>query len=166
MEIVIRATLIFFFVWFLTRVLGKRTLGQLSAFELVLLIMLGDLIQGGVTQDDTSLTGALLAVSALAFWVFAFSFLSWRFTRAETVIQGIPAVLINDGEVIEENMRIERMPYSDLWEAARQQGIGDLDEVKLAVLETNGLVSFIKYSGEGGGRGGGQRRFPKGSGGT
>lgn len=166
MEIVIRATLIFFFVWFLTRVLGKRTLAQLSAFELVLLIMLGDLIQGGVTQDDTSLTGALLAVGALAFWVFAFSFLSWRFTRAETVIQGLPAVLINDGEVIEENMRIERMPYSDLWEAARQQGIGDLDEVKLAVLETNGLVSFIKHSGEGGSRGGGQRRFPKGSGGT
>jgi uncharacterized membrane protein YcaP (DUF421 family) len=165
MEIVIRATVIFFFVWILTRLLGKRTLAQLSAFELVLLVMLGDLIQGGVTQDDTSLTGALLAVSTLAFWVLAFSFLSWRFRRAETVIQGIPAVLINDGEVIEENMRIERMPHSDLCEAARQQGIGDLDEVKLAVLETNGLVSFIKYSGEGGSRGG-QRRFPKGSGGT
>lgn len=164
MEVVLRATFIFFFVWLLMRILGKRTLAQLSPFELVLLIMLGDLVQGGVTQDDTSLTGAMLAASTLAFWVLAFSFLSWRFPRAESVIAGLPAVLISDGKVIEEAMKAERMPYSDLTEAARQQGIGDLDEVRLAVLENNGLVSFIKYDGSGGGQGP-KRRFPKGGGG-
>jgi uncharacterized membrane protein YcaP (DUF421 family) len=159
MEIVLRATVIFLFLWILTRVLGKRTLAQLSTFELVLLIMLGDLIQGGVTQDDTSLTGAALAAGTMGFWVLAFSFLSWRFKAAEAVIEGVPAVLISDGRVIDEALRTERMPYSDLMEAARQQGIGDLDEVRLAVLETNGLVSFIKHSGEQ--RGGPRRKLPK-----
>ena len=129
MEIVLRATIIFFFLWVLTRVLGKRTLAQLNTFELVLLIMLGDLIQGGVTQDDTSMTGAGIAAGTMAFWVLSFSFLSWRFEKAEAVIEGLPAVLINDGVVLDDALRIERMPYSDLCEAARQQGIGDLDEV-------------------------------------
>jgi uncharacterized membrane protein YcaP (DUF421 family) len=164
MEIVLRATVIFFFLWVLTRLLGKRTLAQLSTFELVLLIMLGDLIQGGVTQDDTSLTGATLAAGTMAFWVLSFSFLSWRFQQAERVIEGVPAVLISDGKVIDEALRIERMPYSDLSEAARQQGIGDLAEVKLAVLETNGLVSFIKKSGEQ--TRGPRRKLPKTGGGT
>jgi uncharacterized membrane protein YcaP (DUF421 family) len=164
MEIVLRATVIFFFLWVLTRVLGKRTLAQLSTFELVLLIMVGDLIQNGVTQDDTSLTGAALAAGTMGFWVLVFSFLSWRYKAAETVIEGVPAVLISEGEVIDEALRAERMPYSDLMEAARQQGIGDLDEVRLAVLETNGLVSFIKYSGEQ--KGGPRRKLPKSGGGS
>jgi uncharacterized membrane protein YcaP (DUF421 family) len=172
MEIVLRATIIFFFLWILTRVLGKRTLAQLSTFELVLLIVLGDMIQGSVTQDDTSMTGGMLAVATLAAWVTIFSFASWRFNKVERVIEGVPAVLISDGEVVEETMRIERMPMSDLYEAARQQGIGDLSEVRLAVLEVNGLVSFIREEGgdgEGGdtqGRGP-RRRFPqRGSGGS
>jgi uncharacterized membrane protein YcaP (DUF421 family) len=163
-EIVLRATVIFFFLWILTRVLGKRTLSQLSTFELVLLVMLGDLIQGGVTQDDTSLTGSLLAVGTMAFWVLAFSFLSWRYPRAETMIEGVPAVLISDGKVIDEALRIERLPMTDLLEAARQQGIGDLAEVKLAVLETNGMISFIKESGEQ--RRGPRRKLPKSGGGS
>jgi uncharacterized membrane protein YcaP (DUF421 family) len=170
MEIVLRATVIFFFLWILTRVLGKRTLAQLSTFELVLLIVLGDMIQGSVTQDDTSMTGGILAVATLAAWVSIFSFASWRFNKVEKVIEGVPAVLVNDGEMIEETMRIERMPVSDLLEAARQQGIGDLSEVKLAVLETNGLVSFIKSDQGSGGSTqdrGPRRRFPqRGSGGS
>jgi uncharacterized membrane protein YcaP (DUF421 family) len=168
MEIVLRATVIFFFLWILTRVLGKRTLAQLSTFELVLLIVLGDMIQGSVTQDDTSMTGGILAVATLAAWVSIFSFASWRFNKVEKVIEGVPAVLVNNGEMIEETMRIERMPVSDLLEAARQQGIGDLSEVKLAVLETNGLVSFIKSDGGGSTQDRGpRRRFPqRGSGGS
>ena len=168
MEIVLRATIIFFFLWILTRVLGKRTLAQLSTFELVLLIVLGDMIQGSVTQNDTSMTGGMLAVGTLAVWVTVFSFASWRFNGVEKVIAGVPAILVNDGEVIEETLRIERMPMSDLMEAARQQGIGDLDEVKLAVLETNGLVSFIKKDDGGDTQGRGpRRRFPqRGSGGS
>jgi uncharacterized membrane protein YcaP (DUF421 family) len=166
MEIVIRATIIFFFVWALTRILGKRTLAQLSPFELVLLIMLGDLVQSGVTQDDTSLTGSALAGGTLAFWVLAFSFLSWRYRRAESVIEGLPAVLIHDGEVIEDALRAERMPWSDLMEAARQQGVADLGEVKLAVLETNGLISFIKDRDSGESGGGPRRKLPKSGGGS
>jgi uncharacterized membrane protein YcaP (DUF421 family) len=73
-------------------------------------------------------------------------------------------VLINDGVVLDDALRIERMPYSDLCEAARQQGIGDREEVRLAVLETNGLVSFIKHSGEQGR--GPRRKLPKGGGGS
>ncbi len=161
MEIILRAAVIFFFLWILTRVMGKRTLAQLSTFELVLLIVLGDMVQAGVTQNDQSLTGSMLAVGTLATLVMGFAYLSWRFPSAEKVIEGIPAVIVSNGEVVEETMRIERMSRTDLNEAARQQGIGDLSEVKLAVLETNGLVSFVKDEGGSEDGGGGTERGPK-----
>jgi uncharacterized membrane protein YcaP (DUF421 family) len=164
MEIALRATVIFLFVWGLTRVMGKRTLAQLSPFELVLLIMLGDLVQGGVTQDDKSLTGAAIAASTLAFWVLSFSFLSWRFPNADTIIDGVPAVLVADGEVIEPALRAERLPRAELQAAARQQGVASFDEVRLAVLETNGLISFIKYDNSSGSST--PRKLPRSGGGS
>ena len=78
MEIIVRATVIYFFLWMLTRALGKRELAEMTAFELLLLIMVGDLIQAGVTQEDTSVTGAILAVGTIAVWILVFSFLGWR----------------------------------------------------------------------------------------
>lgn len=144
MEIVLRSTAIFFFLWALTRAMGKRELSEMTAFELMLLVTMGDLIQQGATQEDMSVTGAFLAVGTIAFWSLAWSYLGFRFSRARRVIEGLPVIVIRDGEPIQEAMRLERVTMADLVTVARNQGIGDLADVRIAVLEPDGRFSFIK----------------------
>lgn len=144
MEIILRATVIFTVLWLVTRVVGKRELGQLSAFELVLLVTMGDLVQQGVTQEDYSLTGAVLAVATFALLSVLLSYVSWRFPRTRPAVEGQPAVVVRDGRMQGDVMRMERLPDTDLMEAARKQGIRDLADVDLAVLENDGSVSFFR----------------------
>jgi uncharacterized membrane protein YcaP (DUF421 family) len=142
-EIVLRAAAVFFFLWFITRVVGKRELGQMSAFELVLLVTMGDLIQQGVTQEDYSVTGAMLAVGTIALLIVFFAYLSWRFPRSRDTLEGQPVVVVQNGVMLEDVMRYERLPDTELYEALRQQGIDDVRKVKVAVLEPNGNFSFF-----------------------
>lgn len=144
MEIILRAAVIFTVLWLVTRVVGKRELGQLSAFELVLLVTMGDLVQQGVTQEDYSLTGAVLAVATFALLSVLLSYVSWRFPRTRPAVEGQPAVVVRDGRMQGDVMRMERLPDTDLLEAARKQGIRDLSHVDLAVLENDGSVSFFR----------------------
>lgn len=144
MEIVLRATAVFFFLWALTRGLGKRELAQMSAFELVLLIILGDLVQQGVTQEDYSVTGAFLATGTIAFWVLVFAYVSFRVPSARRVIEGEPVLIVHRGEVLTEALRIERLTTAEVLEEARQQGIKDLAEVEVAIVEPDGKFSFVK----------------------
>lgn len=143
MEIVLRAAVIYFFLWGITRVVGKRELGQMSAFELVLLVTMGDLIQQGVTQEDYSITGAMLAVSTFALLIVLFAYLSWRFPRTRPRLEGLPVVVVQDGRMREEVMRYERLSDTELKEAMRQQGIQDVRNVRVAVLEPDGNFSFF-----------------------
>ena len=144
MEIILRATAIYLFVYLLLRAMGKRELGEMSAFELVLLVMIGDLVQQAVTQEDMSVTGAVLAVGTIAFWVMVSSYLAFRSKRAEAILESPPVVVIEDGIVRREALAIERVAESDLKEAARKHGIVDLREVTLAVLESDGKFSFLQ----------------------
>jgi uncharacterized membrane protein YcaP (DUF421 family) len=150
MEIVVRTVVIFFFVLVLTRAMGKKELSQLTAFELVLLITIGDLVQQGVTQEDQSLTGAVLAVGTIGLLIVALSFAQWRWSGLRRFIRGIPVVVIRQGEVVEEAMRLERLGREELLEGAREQGIDDIAKVKLAVLEPDGKFSFIQFEDDGG----------------
>lgn len=109
MEIVIRAVVVFAFLWLLTRAIGKRELGQLSTFELVLLVTMGDLVQQGITQEDYSVTGAMLTVGTFALLSVLLSYLSWRFPRSRRVLEGRPAVVVRDGRMQETIMRLERL---------------------------------------------------------
>jgi uncharacterized membrane protein YcaP (DUF421 family) len=111
---------------------------------LILLIILGDAVQQGLTQDDYSLTGAFLAVGTIAVLQVLVSWVSYRFPRTRKVIEGTPIIVVQDGEPIENNLKRERLDLDDVAEAARQQGIARLDEIKWAVLETTGQLSFIK----------------------
>jgi hypothetical protein len=86
MEIILRATAIYLFIYLVIRVMGKRELGEMSAFELILLVMIGDLVQQAVTQEDYSVTGAVLAVGTIAFWVVVSSYASFRWKRASRVL--------------------------------------------------------------------------------
>jgi uncharacterized membrane protein YcaP (DUF421 family) len=143
MEIIVRATALFLFVWGLMRIMGKRELAELTAFELVLLISIGDLIQQGVTQEDMSITGAFLAVGTIGMWILVFSYASFRWKSARPVIEGFPVVVVRDGELLEEMLRIERLTKEEVLDAAREQGIADLRDIRIGILEADGKFSFI-----------------------
>ena len=148
MEIVVRATIVFFFLWVLTRSLGKRELAEMTAFELVVLVVMGDLVQQGVTQEDMSLTGAVLAVGTIGLWVALFSWISFRFPRTRPVIEGSAQVIVRNGEPLLDLLEIERVSVDEVLEAAHHQGIADLAMVRLGILEPDGKFSFLRYDGD------------------
>ena len=143
MDIVFRAVVIYFFLWFITRVIGKRELGSMSAFELVLLVTMGDLIQQGTTQEDFSVTGAMLAVGTFALLLLFFSWVSFRFKRTRPLLEGMPVVVVQNGRMREDVMRYERLDQEELFEGLREQGIDDLAKVRFGVLEPDGKYSFF-----------------------
>ncbi len=95
-------------------------------FELILLVTIGDLVQQGVTQEDVSVTGAVLAAGTLGFWALVFATASFRFPRTRPVIDGIPVIVLRDGEPLDDVLHLERIPLDDLKAEAREQGIADL----------------------------------------
>lgn len=144
MDIVIRAAVIFAFVYLLTRLLGRRELSTLEPFDLILLVVVGDLVQQGVTQNDESLTGALLAISTIGLLTVALSYLSFRFKRLRPVLNGEPIVLVEDGEIVEPNLRRQRLTREEVGAEARLEGISSIEDVRWAILETNGRISFVE----------------------
>jgi uncharacterized membrane protein YcaP (DUF421 family) len=144
MDLVLRAAVIWLFVYVVTRAVGKRELNSLEPFDLIMLVVMGDLIQQGVTQDDYSVTGALLVVSTVVVLTTFFSYLNWRVPRLRRYLEGEPIVVVKDGEPIERNMKRERLTIEEIAEEARSQQIASLSEIKWAVLENSGKLSFIK----------------------
>lgn len=144
MDLVLRAAAVFVFLFVLTRVIGKRELGKLQPFDLMLLIVLGDALQQGMTQDDYSVTGALLIVGTFAVLQVSVSWVGYRFPRARPVLEGEPIIVLQDGEVVERNLKRERLTIDDITEGARKQGIAHLDDVDYAILETDGTLSFLE----------------------
>jgi uncharacterized membrane protein YcaP (DUF421 family) len=145
-DIVLRAVIIFLLVFAFTRALGRRELASLQPFDFVLLVVIGDLIQSGVTQNDLSVTGVLIVVSTIGILQVMISYLGFRVRPMRPFLQGEPIVLVEHGQLIERNMRRERLTLDDLAEKARLSEIESIDEIKWAVLETNGDISFIKQS--------------------
>jgi uncharacterized membrane protein YcaP (DUF421 family) len=147
MDLVLRAIFLFVFVYGLTRIIGRRELSSLEPFDLILLIVLGDAIQQGLTQDDYSVTGAVLVIGTLALLQVFTSFLSFRFARLRPILQGEPVIVVQDGDPVLKNLRRERTTVEEVAAEARKQQIESLDEVKWAVMETSGQMTFIKKSG-------------------
>src|SRR2546429_5862806 len=126
MDLAIRAVVLFLFVYLLTRVIGRRELSSLEPFDLILLIVVGDAIQQGLTQDDYSVTGAIIVVSTFAVLQIGVSYLSYRFRRLRPLLDGEPIVVVQDGKVIERNLRRERLTPEELAVEARLQQIGSI----------------------------------------
>jgi uncharacterized membrane protein YcaP (DUF421 family) len=143
METVYRALFVFGFLWFITRVAGRATLGELSTFELLLYVTMGDLVQQAVTQQDYSVTAAVLAVSVFCLLTVFLTWLNSRFRRIRPLTHGTPLVVVDNGEPLLAHLRAERVSLDDLMAAARNQGIERFADVRLAVLETNGRISFF-----------------------
>jgi uncharacterized membrane protein YcaP (DUF421 family) len=144
MDLVLRAIVVFVLILVITRAVGRRELSSMEPFDLILLVVMGDLIQQGVTQSDNSLTGATIVIVTIAVLTVGTAYLSYRFRRLRPLLEGDPIVLVAEGRVIESNLRRQRMTIEEVLAEARQQSIGGLGEIEYAVLETNGRVSFLK----------------------
>ncbi len=144
MEIIVRALVVFTFLWLVTRVVGRVSLTELTTFELLLYVTMGDLIQQAVTQQDYSLTAAFLGVGVFALLTIALSYMSWRWPRLRPLIRGTPVVILRHGDPLGDVMTRERLTMDDVMAAARGQGIRRLSDVDMAVLETDGKISFFE----------------------
>jgi len=143
MDIVLRATAAFFFIFLLTRVVGRRELSSLEPFDLIMLVMLGDLVQQGVTQNDYSVTGLILAAGTVGMLTVVVSWTSWRFRRLRVVLDGEPVILVQDGAVIKRNLDQNRITLEEVAAEARLQQIDRIADIRWAVLETGGQISVI-----------------------
>ncbi len=143
MEISLRAAAVFFFLYAVMRVLGRRELAQMTPFELILLVIMGDLIQQAVVEDDTSIIGAVIAVSTLALLILAMSYASFRWKRAADVLEGRPTIVVHRGRPDMDALRMHRVTLEEVQGAARQQGIASLAQVELGILEPEGKLSFV-----------------------
>ena len=143
MDLVLRTAVAFFLIFVLTRAIGRRELAGLEPFDLIMLVVLGDLVQQGVTQSDYSITGAVVVIATIGVMSAAVAWLSWRFRRLRPVLEGEPIVLVENGRPIERNLRRERLTVAEVRAEARLQQVASLDDVRWAVLETNGRISVI-----------------------
>ena len=146
MDIVLRAAAAFVFIFLLLRVTGRRELSTLEPFDLILLVVIGDLVQQGVTQSDMSFTGLVLAVGTFTILAVSTSWLSYRFKAMRKVLEAAPLVVIEHGKPVEHNMRAERLTLEEVAEAARMQQVASLDDVEWAIIEPTGQISIIPRS--------------------
>jgi uncharacterized membrane protein YcaP (DUF421 family) len=147
MGVIVRSVVIYLFLLIVLRAVGKRELSQLTALDLVILIVMGDLIQQGLTLEDMSMTGAMLAVTPMVLLSVLSGAIAVRWPRAGRVIEGVPVVVVHRGAVVKEALRNERLDLADLYEAARTEGIDDLRDVEWCVLEADGHLSFLRGDG-------------------
>jgi uncharacterized membrane protein YcaP (DUF421 family) len=143
MDLVIRAFVGFLFVFTLTRIVGRRELSTLEPFDLIMLVMIGDLVQQGITQNDFSVTGMVLVGSTVALLTVGLSYTNFRFPRLRPLLEGEPVIVVQDGKTIDRNLSRNRITHEELAALARGQQIPSIEDVQWAVLETSGQISFI-----------------------
>ena len=143
MDLVLRTVFVFALILIITRAVGRRELSSMEPFDLILLVVIGDLVQQGVTQSDYSITGATTVIVTMALLVVGTAYLSFRFKGLRPLLEGEPVLLVSEGRLLERNLRRQRMTVEELRAEARQQSIGSLERIRYAVMETNGKLSFI-----------------------
>src|SRR3954471_17582402 len=143
MDLVLRALILFTAVYVLLRVVGRRELAEMEPIDFVLLIVLGDAIQQGLTQDDYSVTGAFIVITTIAAIQVVVGYIAFRSKRMRVLMEGEPVVLIENGNVLEKNLRRARSAEDELAEEARLSQVASLRDVAWAVLETSGRISII-----------------------
>jgi uncharacterized membrane protein YcaP (DUF421 family) len=142
----LRATIIYFFLLVVVRLLGKRTVGHSTAFDFIVALILGEVVDEPI-YGDVPLVQALLVIAVIGGWHAVNAYLSYRSQTFDRLTGGSPTVLIRDGQLDRRAMRRERVNEGDLWSLLRLQQIDALSEVKLATLEPNGGLSVIKTDG-------------------
>ena len=141
---VLRACAVYFILLAMIRMTGKRTMGQFTPFDMLLVVLLGNAVQNALLGSDTSVAGGLLLAITLISLNWIVGFVSARSEKVEALIEGSPVLLARDGNVYREVLRKELISRADFDKALREAGCEAIDEVKLAVLETNGHITIIK----------------------
>jgi uncharacterized membrane protein YcaP (DUF421 family) len=144
MESVLRATAVYVFLLVLFRLSGKRTLAQVTTFDFVLLLIISEATQQALVDGDNSMTNAFLLVATLVALNIVFSEIKQRFKAAERVLDGLPLLIVEHGNLLHDRMAKERIDENDVLDAAREHhGLERLEQIKYAVLERNGKISII-----------------------
>ena len=150
METVLRVAYVYILLMFVLRIMGKRELGRLSPFELVLLMLIPELFSQALVREDFSMTNATVAFMSLVSLVFATSVLAHRFKRLEKVFTGSPAVLASDGRFVQDAMNEELVQPDEVYSELRKAGYERLSEAKLVILENDGKLSIVPLRKNGG----------------
>jgi uncharacterized membrane protein YcaP (DUF421 family) len=143
MDLVLRTAFVFALILIVTRAVGRRELSSMAPFDIILLVVIGDMVQQGVTQSDYSLTGTTTVIATLAVLTVVTGWLSFRFRGLRPLLEGEPIVLIAEGDIRLRALHRQRMTLEELSAEARAAQIGSLEEVRYAVLETSGRISFV-----------------------
>jgi uncharacterized membrane protein YcaP (DUF421 family) len=143
-EFVARAAIVYVVIMLLIRVSGKRTVGEFTPFDMIVVILIGESTQGALTGGDESVVGALIVSATLIALNYGVGFVTARSALADKFVEGEPVLLLRDGKPLLQALRRNNVPESDLDEALRSEGVADRHEVRLAFLETDGTISVIK----------------------
>jgi uncharacterized membrane protein YcaP (DUF421 family) len=146
-ELVLRSAVVYGFLLVLLRLTGKRQIGQLAPFDLVLLLVLSNAVQNSMNGGDNSLVGGLVSAATLIVMNLGIGFATFRSKRLEGLIEGRPQVIIHNGRVFEDVMRKAKLTHHELSAALRQAGCSCAEDVRTAVLENNGSISVVVRSG-------------------
>lgn len=142
-NIALRSAAVYLLILFGLRLTGKREVGQMTLFDLVLLLLIANAVQNAMVGPDTSLTGGLLAAGVLLLLNTLVARLRLRWPRLRQAIEGSPTLLVLHGQVIAEHLRREGVDWETLQAAAREHGVADLSRVEMAVLEIDGSISIV-----------------------
>ena len=145
LQIVARTAAIYLVVLGGVRLSGKREVGQMTPFDLTLLLLISNAVQNAMTGPDTSLAGGVVAAATLLIMNYFVAEASGANRRFRKFVEGQPSLLIHDGQVISSHMAKEHVSSDELMRALREHGIANIQDVALAVLEVDGSISCLKY---------------------
>lgn len=143
MDTVLRIAFIYFFLMLAIRLMGKRELSEMSAFELVTLLLVPEIFATALSREDYSMTHAVIGAATLFTLVFITSLFTFRFKRIEEVVEGKPTVLVHNGRFIERHLKRERLTADEIFTEMHKAGIADLTQVRWAILEMDGKIAII-----------------------
>jgi uncharacterized membrane protein YcaP (DUF421 family) len=142
MELIFRGSVVYFALFALLRFIGKKHVGELSPFDLVVLLVISETVDGSLIGNDHSLTGGLISAATLVAIVQIVGFVTWRYRQAERLVDGVPKILVRHGHVNKDVMSDEQVTYAELIEALRREGHSSLLKVRAAILETDGSITL------------------------
>lgn len=143
-ELILRAIVVFSFLFIGLRVIGKKHVGELAPFDLVVLLLLSETAQNSLIGNDTTLVGGLISAATLIALAQGMNWLSWRSKRVSRILEGVPKIIVRHGHRCAAEMAMEKVTISELVEAMRRQGCSNISEVRVAILENDGKISVIK----------------------
>jgi uncharacterized membrane protein YcaP (DUF421 family) len=148
-ELVLRCVIVYAFLLVLLRITGKRQIGQLAPFDLVLLLVLSNSVQNSMNAGDNSLVGGLISAATLVGLNGLVGYITYRNKKLESFVEGRPQLLVHDGKLFEDVMRTANLTHHELNAALRNAGYADVSAVHMAVLETTGAISIVPHATQG-----------------